>query len=397
MTKRSEEIADFVMTYGGWYQRTTLHLVEIYEFCANGTSKLALDKKKLTQLQRSLRLKSVTRRPGTMEFLDMETEHGIAIRYFEDGLYVFEMPSTARRFEKDRVFLEKYAQEVFTPAIGYIFSLGAPTPKILANIPVKHPIVLRYTTPHPQKLPFSKKLIGTVYSELSVENVTVHKTDECIVVASKPGTPHVSELVESHIFFREFKSQLEKYLSIHRTIWEKISDIKERKQIRVKDLTTIRGTLDAYQKTVTLIGSRMQQMASYSKTRAALAQKLDIDTSLRELFAFKFETLNDTLEYVKELWKMTIAYLQSAITNVTDIQGQGTQRGIQALQVLTTVGALNVLIQLFIRKDTLAPTLYGSLYVFGILLLSWGVMVGVKMVFQRKTYSLTFSDKNRDL
>ncbi len=397
MAKQLEEAADFVMTYGGWYQRTTLHLVEIFEFCAHGTSKLALEKKELSRLHRQLRLKDVVRRPGTLEFLAMETTDGITIRYFEDGLYVFEMPSTVARFAKDRILLEKYAQDIFTPAIAYIFSHGAPTPKILANIPVKHPIVLRYSTKEPGELLLSKKSVGTVYSVLSVDAVTVHKTDECIIIASKPGTPHMEELVESHIFFREFKSQLEKYLSIHRTIWEKISDIKERKQIRVKDLSQIRGVLDGYQKTVTLIGSRMQQMASYSKTRAVLAQKLDIDTSLRELFAFKFETLNDTLEYVKELWKMTIAYLQSAITNVSDIQGQGTQRGIQALQVLTTVGALNILVTLFVRKDLLIPTGYGSLYVLGILILSWSVMMTIKYIFQQKAYSLTFNDRNEDL
>lgn len=50
MAKQLEEIADFVMTYGGWYQRTTLHLVEIYEFCEHGTSKLALEKKELARL-----------------------------------------------------------------------------------------------------------------------------------------------------------------------------------------------------------------------------------------------------------------------------------------------------------------------------------------------------------
>ena len=63
----------------------------------------------------------------------------------------------------------------------------------------------------------------------------------------------VQDLVEMQIFFREFKDQLEKYLNIHRNLWEEISDIKERKLLRGSEIEPIRAKLDSYQKTISLI------------------------------------------------------------------------------------------------------------------------------------------------
>ena len=44
---------------GGWFQRTTLQLSEIYDFVREGTSELALDKKKLVKLHNDLNMKEV--------------------------------------------------------------------------------------------------------------------------------------------------------------------------------------------------------------------------------------------------------------------------------------------------------------------------------------------------
>ena len=74
------------------------------------------------------------------------------------------------------------------------------------------------------------------------------------------------EIIESQIFFREFKSQLHRYLAIHRILWEKIKVIKERGEIRGNDIDSLRNELSVYQKTVNLIGARIDQMPAYVKT-----------------------------------------------------------------------------------------------------------------------------------
>ena len=51
--------------------------------------------------------------------------------------------------------------------------------------------------------------------------------DATITVPNKKDSMDI--IMEMEIFFREFKDQLQKYLNIHRKVWEEISDIKERK------------------------------------------------------------------------------------------------------------------------------------------------------------------------
>src|SRR3989344_5750368 len=80
--------------FGGWYQRTTLHLSEIYDLFALGHSTLPLSTEKLRAFHGSLSFKSVTRQSGYLEFIQAETKTGIIIHYYEDGLYTLELESS---------------------------------------------------------------------------------------------------------------------------------------------------------------------------------------------------------------------------------------------------------------------------------------------------------------
>ena len=126
--------------FGGWYQRTTLHLTEIFNFLADARSDLDLSKQKLLVLKTELRLKLVTREAGYLEYVRAVSEQGIEIRYYEDGLYVLSIES--HNVPRAKEILRDYYDSAFAPAMAYIFSLGAPTPKELANIKTSHPIAV---------------------------------------------------------------------------------------------------------------------------------------------------------------------------------------------------------------------------------------------------------------
>ena len=212
----------FKISYGGWYQRTTLHLSEVYDFLASAESKLSLPKEKLKYFQEKLDLEKVTRETGYLEFVKAKTKGGIEIRYYEDGLYILEINS--EEILKSQGLLEDYFNNIFSPAISYIFSLGAPTPKVLANIKTVHPTVISLTKKQHANFQVDTRAFGPVYNEITSKNITVYKTPSYIFVAASPDSKLSSiYLVESLIFFREFKDQLEKYLNIHRIIWEEIS------------------------------------------------------------------------------------------------------------------------------------------------------------------------------
>ncbi len=385
----------FKITYGGWYQRTTLHLTEVYDLFTRGYSKLALDPGKLKKFHELLALKEISREAGNLEFIWAKTAHGIEIRYFEDGLYILELRSGDIRHGQK--ILENYFASAFNPAIAYIFSLGAPTPKVLANIQTAHPTVVSVAAENPARFEVPGEF-GPVYGVITARDVTVYKTPGYIFVASlpKPDLP-VSQLVEMQIFFREFKDQLEKYLNIHRTAWEEISAIKERRAIKGQEVDALRSRLDGYQKTISLITNRINQMGTYIHTRSSIAKALRIDEDLITLFQFKFEALRDTLDYIKELWKMTSDYLSSAIQNLVEIKSQATNRSIQSLQVIASLGVVSAIIGYLSKNEVPRVTAIGALYFVVIVAAAWAVNRVITVLYRNKKYKLKFGDRAEDL
>ncbi len=386
----------YTVTFGGWYQRTTLHLSEVYDFLAHGTSALKqLDSAKLRELRDGLGIESVTRETGYLESVVAKTHLGITIRYYEDGLYVLE--KEAEDIAMAHTELEQYFEQHFNPATSYLFSLGAPTPKLLANIKTTHPTVVSVLeeagspfTPDPA--------FGEVYTRVSSNGVTVFKTPQYIFIASSKESPvSLMNLVEMQIFFREFKDQLEKYLSIHRTIWEEISDIKEGETITGKRVEEVRGKLDSYEKTISLISNRINQMGSYAATRSSLARHLSLQDELVTLFEYKFETLTDTLSYIKEIWQMTKEYLASAIQNLVEIKSQATSNNLQSLQTITSIGVISGVLGYLSATKLPTISMPGVFYFILLFLLTLILNTSIRALYKNKKYSLKFGHKASDI
>lgn len=386
----------YTVTYGGWYQRTTLHMSEVYDLFMRGSSNLALSKDKLYQLQKGLGLVTISRESGYFDYVRAVTDSGIEIRYYEDGLYILETSGTDV-LEAQRK-LESYFETAFNPAISYIFSLGAPTPKVLANIKASHPVVVSFFDNNPENFSLDENLFGEVYTKVSADNLIVFKTPRYIVlsvpIASKTFAP---EIIEMQIFFREFKDQLEKYLTIHRTIWEEISAIKEAKEVKGKDVEDIRGKLDGYQKTISLISNRINQMGSYVNTRSSIAKRLEVDKHLVDIFEYKFETLTDTLSYIKEIWKMTSDYLASAIGNLVEIKNQSTSNNLKSLQTITSIGVISGVLGYLSAKTIPQISRAGLIYFVVLFALTWLMNYMITKKYQQKKYSLKFGNRTTEI
>ena len=385
----------YTITFGGWYQRTTLHLSEIYDFLAHGTSTLKLDPSKLNELRAALQIESVSREPGYLESVVAKTRTGITIRYYEDGLYVLE--KAASDIPAAHQELEQYFEQLFNPATSYLFSLGAPTPKLLANIKTTHPTVVSVL--EEKGAPFvPDPSLGEVYTRIAKNDVTVFKTPQYIFIASASAAPaSLMNLVEMQIFFREFKDQLEKYLFIHRTIWEEISEIKEGETIKGKMVDEVRGKLDSYQKTISLISNRINQMGSYAATRASLAKHLSLEDELVTLFEYKFETLTDTLSYIKEIWQMTKEYLSSAIQNLVEIKNQTTSNNLKSLQTITSIGVISGVLGYLSATKLPTISMPGVFYFILLFMLTWLLNTVILTVYRNKKYSLMFGNRASDL
>ena len=386
----------FRVTFGGWYQRTTLHLTEVYDLLAYGRSHLDLNRVKLTGFQQAMGIRSVAREVGYLEYVRVTTEHGIEIRYYEDGLYVLEMETN--EIPKAKAAMERYYEEKFAPAIAYIFSLGAPTPKVLANLKTVHPVAVSVVMTNPEAYEVDEKEFGTVYSSIKSDEMVVKKTSGYIFMVSTPKQKlMLRDLAEMQIFFREFKDQLEKYLNIHRKVWEEISDIKEQKEIRGAEVERVLGKLDSYQKTINLIGSRINQMGAYVHTRADVAKETKIEEHLALLFQYKFDVLSNTHSYIKEIWSMTANYLDSAIHVVKDIEGRSTNKSIQSLQLITTYGVVGGIIG-YLSRDSLPKVTMSGLVYFGLLVVvTWIVNKAVSAAYQRTKFKMEFAERVKNI
>lgn len=381
------------ITFGGWYQRTSLHLTEIYDFLSKCESRLNLSKDKLRELHKNLNLKFTTKETGNLDFIKAETKNGMEIRYYEDGLYILEINKT-KNTDHSIKLLKDYFENSFNPAINYLFSLGAPTPKILSEIKEPHQIVITNFYEKHSEFNVPQKF-GKVYNKTASKDVSVYKTENYIFVVATGNEQNISPIIEMQIFFREFKSQLHRYLGMHREIWEEISEIKEKRFIRGRDIEFYRTQLEIYKKTIDLINNRINQMPSYAKTRASLAKTLNIEKQLIDLFQYKFEDLFNTHVYVKEIWSMTKDYINSAISILVEVANKSNVSGIRSIQILASIGVFVGIIG-YLTKDAL-PKISKIGLVYFLILLGAVVLIdySIKFFAKNKKYELRFPEKKK--
>lgn len=384
----------FLVTFGGWYQRTTIHLSEVYAFLAEGHSHLNLNKDKLKKYREDLDLAEVTREIGYFEYVQAKTKSGITLRYYEDGLYIFEKNSDNITDAKKE--LGDYYDNLFSPAISYLFSLGAPTPKILANIKISHVSVVNVISDNPSEYQLDQEKYGQVYNRILSGDTTVLKTIDFIFVVSKEISPTVRELIETQIFFREFKDQLQRYLNIHRIIWEEISDIKEKGKVRGNQVEEMRFKLDGYQKTISLINNRINQMGTYANTRRSIAQKVQIEDDLVTLFQFRFEVLFDTLDYIRHIWTMTSEYVGQAIGIVTDVKNNNLNNGITSVRSLMVIGVMSMILGTATMTKYPEFNKVGITYITILMLMAISIDLIVKAFYRLKRYNLNFTERRTE-
>src|SRR3989344_5794860 len=381
---------------GGWFQRTTLHLTEIWDFLNRGKSNLDFPKEKLSEARASLSLSSVSRESGPLEYILVKTKKEIGYRIYEDGLIILEKDFES--LKNDFEAIKDYYDNKLSKALSLIFSKGAPVPKELVNIKTILPYIVTVddATKKETKQIF-KDFSEEVYSTLTTKNIEVYHAPGIILINNLKDEKLVREIIESQIFFREFKSQLHRYLAIHRILWEKIKTNKERGEIRGTDIDSLRNELSVYQKTINLIGARIDQMPAYVKTRQKITDIEKIDDYLQPLFQFKFETLLDTHEYIKHLWGMTKNYLTSAIEIFSELQAKSTKNTISSLQLITTIGVVAGILG-YLGKDTLPKfTSIGLIYFSLLMVMTWIINGIVSKFFKNKKYNIKGHDIEKDI
>lgn len=328
---------------GGWLQRTMLQLSEVYSFVrGHGSGLKKLDNKKLDFFLEGLEIDKVDYRVSGEEYIHFSTKSDISVKIFEDGLITLNKSNILEsKLPIEIEILQDFYESKLSPALSYLFSLGAPTPKELAGIKNVYPSFVVYKNVSSEHL---ADILSTIdqqkYFEFKNDKYNVVRGDKYYFINNKTKSDaEIERYIEEQIFIREFKGQLHRYLDIHRIVWEKIDAVKSHSKIKGSDIIKFTTKLESYAKTVNLIDGRIKQMSTYLPTREKIAKEdEDLDEFL-EISGYRYEALRDTLLYIEYLWDMTRNYVESTQKQFEDIKSDISNRSIKTLTAVSGMGA----------------------------------------------------------
>ncbi len=384
---------------GGWFQRTMLQLSEIYDFLRDIKTQLKLDTKKLEVFHKNLEIGRVEYGVQGEEYIKFTTALNISVKIFEDGLIVLKNDNISEdTLFTDIAKLTDYYEKKLSPAFSYLFSLGAPVPKELANIETVFPYFI--VCDNASKEGITNLLNQTEkqkYFEFSNPKYDVLRGDKYYFINNKKQSiENIERYIEEQIFIREFKGQLHRYLNIHRIIWEKIDEVKEHANVKGSEIVKFTTKLEGYAKTINLIDGRINQMSTYIPTREKIAKN---DPELAEFLmvsGYRYETLRDTLDYIKHLWSMTKNYVASAQKLFDGIKQDITSSSVDSLTIVSSMTAGAALLDLFTGS---APefSLFGVMYFFILAFIGWASTKVLRTISKNRKYEVSDIEYDKNI
>ena len=376
-----------------------LQLKEIYDFLREAKSKLNLDKEKLEEFRKNLEIGKIDYGVAGEEYIEFTTALNINVRIFEDGLIILNNKSVS----EDTLFADlnkttDYYEKRLSPAFSYLFSLGAPVPKELANIETIYPYFVvcdNATRDDLQEL--LSRTEKQKYFEFTNNKYDVVRGDKYYFINNKKQSfEDIERYIEEQVFIREFKGQLHRYLNLHRIIWEKIDAVKENAKVKGADIVKFTTKLEGYAKTITLIDGRIKQMSTYISTREKIAKSDKELTEFLAISGYRYETLRDTLDYIRYLWDMTRNYVQSAQKLFDGLKSDVQDKSISSLTIVTSMGVGASLIDLFTES---APEfhLFGFVYFFILALVGWLSNKVLNKISTSKKYEISDIEYDKDI
>ena len=384
---------------GGWFQRTMLQLSEIYDFLREAKTKLALDQDKLVEYRKNLQIGRIDYGVQGEEYIEFTTALNIKVKIFEDCLIILNNHNVS----EDTLFadidaLTDYYETKLSPAFSYLFSLGAPVPKELAHIETVYPYFV--VTDKATKEEMNTLLTRTdkqKYFEFDNEKYDVIRGDVYYFINNKKAeAENIERYIEEQIFIREFKGQLHRYLNLHRIIWEKIDNVKDRASVKGADIVSFNTKLESYAKTITLIEGRINQMSTYLPTREKIAKSDKELVEFLNISGYRYETLKDTLDYIKYLWSMTKNYVSSAQKLFNGLKSDVSNKSINSLTLVTSMSAGASVIGL-LTKSQPEFTVFGIAYFFILALIVLSLNKFLKFIQNNRRYKVNDVELDKNI
>lgn len=384
---------------GGWFQRTMLQLSEIYDFLRECKSHLDLDQTKLVEYRKNLDIGKIDYGVSGEEYVEFTTAQNIKVKIFEDGLIILNNYNVSEEtLFSDIEHVTDYYENKLSPAFSYLFSLGAPVPKELANIATVYPYFIVCDNASKDEIQdLLSRTEKQKYFEFKNSKYDVVRGDKYYFINNKKQSfDNIERYIEEQVFIREFKGQLHRYLNLHRIIWERIDEVKENANVKGSDILAFTTKLEGYAKTINLIDGRIKQMSTYISTREKIAKSDEELSDFLAISGYRYETLRDTLDYIKSLWDMTKSYVNSAQKLFDGIKQDVTSSSLNNLTIITSMNAGATVLRLF---SGTAPTfsVSGLIYVITIMVLGYGSSKVLSKIGKKKTYKISDIEYDKDI
>jgi hypothetical protein len=213
-------------------------------------------------------------------------------------------------------------------------------------------------------------------------------------ISEKEST--IKKFVQEQIFIREFISQMHRYLNLHRSIWQKIDDLRIGGKIKGCNVEEFKDRIEAYTRKVNLIEARIHQMNISVQTRETLAYSDKDFSRLLKVLEFKYSALSSTLRYIKEIWTTTKDYTKSTQKVLEEIEVERTAYSIKNLSVITSIGVFASLINLS-SKTVPKLNLLGLVYLIVLVVVGYITNKVMTKISMNKSYKIKnikiFEDK----
>lgn len=137
-------------------------------------------------------------------------------------------------------------------------------------------------------------------------------------------------------------------------------------------------------------------MNTYIKTREKIAKNdSDLVESL-DLIGYRYETLINTVSYMQQIWAMTKNYLNQAASLFANLEASITEKSVNSLTIVTSMGVGASLIDLFTES---APTFssFGILYFFILAIVGYSVNKVMKKISENRKYEISDIEYDRNI
>lgn len=333
---------------GTWFQRTDLHLRELYNFFTTDNDLQGLNNEKLKELKGNFGNFKIEFDEGLVNYLTLNLEHKVDAQITEDGVVLL-----SKTFENAQTDIEKLKHQyenVLSPTINYLFSRGAPLPKELANIKLVFPYYFVGTDINENNAQsilkdFDDKIISTVKG--SRITLFIGSIGTILSFKNDIDAKNAQDIIKYGVFFREFETQLQHYLELHRTIWEEMDTIRSQETLSRSDFPKLRNKLMERKKFLSFVSARLNQMEHLLSERENFAETLKLRDELSEISWNSFASLAATHKYIQDLWSMTKEYVDSTVELLQIFYQENTQRELVALEIISLFNTIIGLVNFF--------------------------------------------------